>query len=128
MNSSLIFFFLDLEKIQIVSIVASFLSLMWNTMEWNWVGFELEHKCLQKGIKRLKLVPLYLVGSGYKCICIAIVVIYMRAKAIIPLCIIVAALVTTNHIVNLDHYKSKYSHWKSHCLRWRCEYLLRNIF
>ena len=82
-----------------MSIAASFLSLTWNTMEWNWVGFELEQNCMGKILKRLKLIPLYMTGSGYKCLSIAVIVIYLKINAIIPIIFVTITLAITKHIV-----------------------------
>ena len=93
-----------------MSIAASFLSLTWNTMEWNWVGFELEQNCMGKILKRVKLIPLYMIGSGYKCLSIAVIVIYLKINAIIPIIFVTIALVITKHMVKKYNRSSMLIH------------------
>ena len=78
-----------------VSLFASFLSLIWNAMEWNWVGYELDQYIMMKIGKRLRLLPLYMTGSVYKCICLSILVMYLKAYSIFPITILVCALMAT---------------------------------
>ena len=80
-----------------VSLVASFLSLTWNAMEWNWVGYELDQDLMAKLIKRLRLLPLYITGSGYKCICLSVIVIYLKAYSVIPIIVMVCSLMATKY-------------------------------
>ena len=90
--------------IQMVSLFASFLSLIWNAMEWNWVGYELDQYIMMKIRKRLRLLPLYMFGSVYKSICLSVLVMYLKAYAIFPMSILVCALMATKYFF-MKHMK-----------------------
>ena len=61
---------------------ASFVSLVWNTMEWNWVG---ENSESNRYLTRLKLIPLYSLASAYKCISTSVIIAYFRWYSILPI-------------------------------------------
>lgn len=88
-------FYSIIAPVQMVSLFASFLSLIWNAMEWNWVGYELDQYIIAKIKKRLRLLPLYMIGSGYKCISLSVLVIYLKAYSIFPITILVCSLMGT---------------------------------
>ena len=66
----------NLGEIQMVAMAASLFTVIWNTMEWNWVGACRE--CYEAVLIRLKLFPLYALSTLYKCISISVIVGYLR--------------------------------------------------
>ena len=86
------------------AIAASFCSLVWNTMEWNWVGDR--YKCYEALLIRIKLLPLYGLSTLYKCISISVIVGYLRWYSVPLFCLIIIALTLLDFIIRRNYMRS----------------------
>ena len=85
---------------------ASLFSVIWNTMEWNWVGSRGRHECNDTIFIRLKLFPLYALSTAYKCISISVIVGYLRWYSVPLFGLIVLALIILDFFVRKNYRKS----------------------
>ena len=94
----------NLGEIQMVAMAASLFSVIWNTMEWNWVGAC--HECYDAFLTRLKLFPLYTFSTLYKCISISVIVGYLRWYSAPMFFVIIVALTLLDFVIRKNYSKS----------------------
>jgi len=92
----------DFGTIQFFAMAASIFSIIWNTMEWNWIG--LYGVDINENIKiRLKLLPLFLLSTGYKCISLSVIISYLRWYSAPVILAIICSLTTLDFTARKIH-------------------------
>ena len=87
-----------------VAMAVSLFSVIWNTMEWNWVGSGYE--CYEKFLVRIKLFPLYALSTLYKCISISIIVGYLRWYSLLLFPLIIISLTLLDFNIRRNYRRS----------------------
>lgn len=115
--------------IQFLSFATSLFSLVWNTMEWNWIGHS--HDSFERIWNRIKLFPFFLVPACYKCISISVIVWYLKFYSLPAIGIIGMALSATYYIIRNNYGKQMTKHSPENHSTYTpvtMRYQLRNIF
>lgn len=87
-----------------MSLTASIFSLLWNTMEWNWIGDG--YDCYDQCLMRLKILPLYALSILYKSACMSITVAYLRLYSLPTIGCLAAGLATANLLIRRNYEKT----------------------
>ena len=92
-----------LGTIQLISFATSLLSLVWNTMEWNWIGHH--YDCCKRVWVRIQLLPLFVVSTAYKCISVSVIVWYLNWYSVPSIGLVGFAIAVTDFIIRKNHLK-----------------------
>ena len=72
-------------------------------MEWNWVGHN--YNCSKRLLVRIKLLPLYVLSTAYKCISVSVIVWYLNWYSIPSIGAVGLAMAITDFIIRRNQPK-----------------------